>query len=127
MAALTISIIVLVELKYRATLKDADEMSRGDASSYDEVWKTFVVDESKIKALLGLADAYKAAMAGAEKRSKRQTAPSVGALFEAAYALQPLVVAKAEAIGGDAGVAYGSTKTVARAFQKAWRSYGGDY
>ena len=40
---------------------------------------------------------------------------------------QPLVVAKAEAISGEAGVAYGSTKTVARAFQKAWRSYGGDY
>ena len=44
-----------------------------------------------------------------------------------AYALQSLVLAKAEAISGEAGVAYGSTKTVARAFQKAWRSYGGDY
>ena len=45
----------------------------------------------------------------AEKRGKRQAAASVGALFEEAYALQPLVVAKAEAISGDAGVAYGST------------------
>jgi hypothetical protein len=102
-------------------------MARGDASSYDEIWKTFVADESKLKALSGLVDAYKAAMAGAEKRNKRQAAASVGDLFEQAYALQPLVVAKAEAISGDAGVAYGSTKTVARAFQKAWRSYGGDY
>ena len=59
-----------------------------------------------------LVDAYKAAMAGAEKRSKRQAAASVGDLFDEAYALQPLVLAKAEAIGGDAGVAYGSTKTV---------------
>ena len=126
MAALAASCILLVELKYRATLKHADEMSRADASSYDEIWKTFVADESKIKAR-GPGRAYKAAMAGAEKRSKRQAAASVGALFEEAYALQPLVVAKAEAISGEAGVAYGSTKTVARAFQKAWRSYGGDY
>ena len=127
LTALALACIVLVELKYRATLKHADEMTRADASSYDEVWKTFVADESKIKALLGLVDAYKAAMAGAEKRSKRQAAASVGDLFEEAYALQPIVVAKAEAISGDAGVAFGSTKTVARAFQKAWRSYGGDY
>ena len=119
--------IALIELKYRATLKRAHEMTRADASSYDEIWKTFVADESKLKALSGLVDAYKAAMADAERRSKRQAAASVGALFEEAHALQPLVVAKAEAIGGDAGVAYGSTKTVARAFQKAWRSYGGDY
>ena len=126
-AGLGIACIVLVEKKYRATLRRAHEMSRADASSYDEIWKTFVADESKIKALLGLVDAYKAAMAGAEKRSKRQAAQSVGALFEQAYALQPLVVAKAEAISGDTGAAYGSTKTVARAFQKAWRSYGGDY
>jgi len=127
MAALTISIIVLVELKFRATLRRAHEMTHADASSYDEIWKTFVADESKLKALSGLVDAYKAAMAGAEKRNKRQAAASVGDLFEQAYALQPLVIAKAEAISGDAGVAYGSTKTVARAFQKAWRSYGGDY
>jgi len=125
--ALAVACIVLAELKYRATMRHAHEMSRGDASSYDEIWKTFVADESKIKALLGLVDAYKAAMAGAEKRSKRQAAASVGDLFEEARALQPLVIAKAEAISGDAGVAYGSTKTVARAFQKAWRSYGGDY
>ena len=70
---------------------------------------------------------HKAAMAGAEKRSKRQAPPSVGDLYEQAYALQSLVLAKAEAIGGDAGVVYGNTKTVARAFQKAWRSYAGDY
>ena len=127
MAALAASCILLVEIKYRATLRRAHEMARGDASSYDEIWKTFVADESKIKALLGLVDAYKAAMAGAEKRSKRQAAASVGDLFEEAHVLQPLVVAKAEAISGEAGVAYGSTKTVARAFQKAWRSYGGDY
>ena len=127
MAAFQVSICLLFELKYRATLRRAHEMTRADASSYDEVWKTFVADESKLKALSGLADAYKAAMAGTEKRSKRQAAPSVGALFDEAYALQPLVVAKAEAISGDAGVAYGSTKTVARAFQKAWRSYGGNY
>ena len=127
MAALTISIIVLVELKFRATLRRAHEMTHADASSYDEIWKTSVADESKIKALLGLADAYKAAMAGAEKRSKRQVAASVGDLFEEAYLLQPIVLAKADAISGDAGVVYGSTKTVARAFQKAWRSYGGDY
>jgi hypothetical protein len=126
-SALVVACVVLVELKYRSTLRRAHEMARGDASSYDEIWKTFVADESKIKALSGLVDAYKAAMAGAEKRSKRQAAASVGLLFEEAHALQPLVVAKAEAIGGDAGVAYGSTKTVARAFQKAWRSYGGDY
>ena len=125
--AITISIIVLAELKYRATMRHAHEMSRTDAKSYDEVWKTFVADETKLKALSGLADTYKAAMAGAEKRSKRQAAASVGALFEDAYALQPLVVAKAEAIGGDTGAAYGSTKTVTRAFQKAWRSYAGDY
>ena len=116
-SALTVACVVLVELKYRATLKHAHEMTRGDASSYDEIWKTFVADESKIKALLGLVDAYKAAMAGAEKRSKRQAAASVGALFDEAYVLQPLVVAKAEAISGEAGVVYGSTKTVARAFQ----------
>jgi len=127
MAAFQVSICLLFELKYRATLRRAHEMTRADASSYDEVWKTFVADESKLKALSGLADAYKAAMAGAEKRSKRQAAPSVGDLFEGAYALQPLVVAKAEAISGEVGVAYGSTKTVTRAFQKAWRSYGGDY
>ena len=128
MAALAASCILLVEIKYRATIKRAHEMARADASSYDEIWKTFVADESKIKALSGLVDAYKAAMAGAEKRSKRQAAASVGDLFDEAYALQPLVLAKAEAIGGDAGVVvYGSTKTVARAFQKAWRSYGGDY
>ena len=127
MAALTISIIVLVELKFRATLRRAHEMTHADASSYDEIWKTSVADESKIKALLGLADAYKAAMAGAEKRSKRQVAASVGDLFEEAYLLQPIVLAKADAISGDAGVVYGSTKTVARAFQKAWRSYAGDY
>jgi len=126
-AALAASCILLVELKYRATLRRAHEMARGDASSYDEIWKTFVADETKLRALSGLVDAYKAAMAGAEKRSKRQAAASVGDLFEEAYALQPIVVAKAEAIGSDAGVAYGSTKTVARAFQKAWRSYGGDY
>jgi hypothetical protein len=125
--SLAVACIVLVELKYRATLKHAHEMTRGDASSYDEIWKTFVADESKIKALLGLVEAYKAAMAGAEKRNKRQAAASVGDLFEEAYALQSLVIAKAEAISGDAGVAYGSTKTVARAFQKAWRSYGGNY
>ena len=119
--------VVLAELKYRGTLRHAHEMARADASSYDEIWKTFVADESKLRALSGLVDAYKAAMAGAENRSKRQAAASVGLLFEGAYALQPLVVAKAEAISGDAGVAYGSTKTVARAFQKAWRSYGGDY
>ena len=120
--------IVLTELKYRATLRRAHEMTRADAKSYDEVWKTFVADETKLKALSGLADAYKAAMAGAEKRSKRQAVPSVGDLFEDAFALQSLVLAKAEAIGGDAGaVVYGSTKTVARAFQKAWRSYAGDY
>jgi len=123
-----VACIVLVELKYRGTLRHAHEMARADASSYDEIWKTFVADETKLRALSGLVDAYKAAMAGAEKRSKRQAAASVGALFEDAYVLQPLVVAKAEAIGGDAGaVVYGSTKTVARAFQKAWRSYGGDY
>ena len=127
MTAMAVACIVLVELKYRATLKHAHEMSRDDARSYDEVWKTFVADETKVKALSGLVDAYKAAMAGAEKRNKRQAAASVGDLFEQAYALQPLVIAKAEAISGDAGVAYGSTKTVARAFQKAWRSYGGDY
>ena len=126
-AALAASCILLVEIKYRATLKRAHEMARGDASSYDEIWKTFVADETKLRALSGLVDAYKAAMAGAEKRSKRQAAASVGDLFEVAYALQPLVLAKAEAISGDAGVVYGNTKTVARAFQKAWRSYGGDY
>ena len=126
--AITISIIVLAELKYRATMRHAHEMSRTDAKSYDEVWKTFVADETKLKALSGLADTYKAAMAGAEKRSKRQAVPSVGDLFEDAFALRSLVLAKAEAIGGDAGaVVYGSTKTVARAFQKAWRSYAGDY
>ena len=74
--------VVLAELKYRGTLRHAHEMARADASSYDEIWKTFVADESKIKALLGLVDAYKAAMAGAEKRSKRQAAASVGCLFE---------------------------------------------
>jgi tetratricopeptide (TPR) repeat protein len=113
--------------KFHATQRHAHELARADASSYDEVWKTFVADETKLRAFSGLVDAYKAAMAGAEKRSKRQAAPSVSALFEKAYALQPLVIAKAEAIGGDTGVVYGSTKTVARAFQKAWRSYGGDY
>ena len=127
MAAFQVSICLLFELKYRATLRRAHEMTRADAKSYDEVWKTFVADETKLRALSGLVDAYKAAMAGAEKRSKRQAAASVGALFEDAYALQSLVLAKAEAISGDAGVVYGNTKTVARAFQKAWRSYGGDY
>jgi len=122
-----VAFIVLVELKYRGTLRHAHEMARADASSYDEIWKTFVADETKLRALSGLVDAYKAAMAGAENRSKRQAAASVGVLFEEAHALQPLVVAKAEAISGDTGAAYGSTKTVARAFQKAWRSYAGDY
>ena len=118
---------MLAELKYRGTLRHAHEMARADASSYDEIWKTFVADETKLRALSGLVDAYKAAMAGAEKRSKRQVAASVGDLFEEAYLLQPIVLAKADAISGDAGVVYGSTKTVARAFQKAWRSYAGDY
>ena len=48
---------MLVEIKYRATLKRAHEMARGDASSYDEIWKTFVADEIKIKALSSLVDA----------------------------------------------------------------------
>ena len=118
-----ISIIVLVELKYRATLSArARDDARGDASSYDEIWKTFVADELKSRRYWASSAWGKAAMAGAEKRSKRQAAASVGVSLKRHARSSPWFL-----VSATAGRRLWSTKTVARAFQKAWRSYGGDY
>ena len=105
MAALAASCILLVEIKYRATLKHADEMSRADASSYDEIWKTFVADESKIGRYWAWSTRTKlpwpARRSGASARRRRASVVSLNRHTRSS----PWSLAKAEAISGDAGVA----------------------
>ena len=125
MASTCLTIMLVVEYKYRETLKRARALAGDDARLYDDIWATLRTQHQIDGAVGGLVEAYRAAMAIDEKRPKRQPAATVGKLFDEAGAIYPLISAKLSTLLG--AEVKGNVKTVGRAFQKAWRSYGGDH
>lgn len=122
---LVLGLVYLHKRKQR--LLEAEKVTRKDEAKYSKSWEHICSHEGeRLNELLVLWDS---AMKSAQKSGKNQTADNLEELYLQADLLNPLLQTKIAAIATkyDARSQLCPVKTEARALQKTWRSYNGEW
>eukprot|EP00937_MAST-01D_sp_MAST-1D-sp2_P002363 g2363.t1 len=128
-ACFIISLGVMASTLRRRSLRQARRMAQADRARYDELWRRLLQEPGFCEALQGLEGAWHEIQARATKKQKLQAAPSLYALLCDADKLNDVLQAKmyATCVRHNGTFHRSDVKAEPRAFQKVFRSYGGDW